>query len=246
MTRLKKAPVSNLSPELLAELTEQALLKINVHLADLHIKKQSDALKPLLEELKAAFMRELKSPHTKIIRNLDTKRDTILRALVKSLEGSIANRMFDETRADQAQVILDHVEKMGVRVIHKGDLEESIILKSFLQTMESCAGAQEEAGVDHIIATLASTQRAFDAAFSEKMGSETEHTGIREIRAIRQDIVRRYKAIMTYLDDLAFDTPLPYETTIVALNDLIDTVSAKQKALETRKENQAETELELV
>lgn len=237
MTQLRKVSLSSLSPELLAEMTEQTIMKMNPHKVNDHVEKQCLALVQLLDELKSAFMREQKSAHTPIIRALNKKRNDILKALNLSLESSIANRMFNNEKADHAVVIMGQLQKIGSGILRLADLEKSMAIKSILKSLNELPYAINGADVTIIINALDTTQKEFDLAYNAKLGSETSTTSIRDISSIRKDITVRYDAINSFFKTALIDTPELVENTVKALNDLADIIIAKQKSEETRKDH---------
>ncbi len=199
--------------------------------------RQKTALAGLTSEMDAAFQRIRISDFTVIKLNLDIRRDKLIVATRSTLNSAVSQGILSPEKADAAQKIIVHMDKMDDDVTKLGYREESAQIRGFLASVASLATEQNTTGTTELIAALQATQNEFEAVTTEKTDVETATIEPRNMKDIKKDIVIRLDGLFGHLTLNSLDLPEKYSSTVININKTIDEVMAKAKADSSRSES---------
>jgi ribosomal protein L25 (general stress protein Ctc) len=210
--------------------------------ADEFIAGQTARILELLRLIENSLLDSRKDPRTAALHQKDEARREAYGSLVGYLVGTVKVKFKLETSA-AARKLLGVVAKYGRNAYRLGATKQTATTQALLRELRSEALVEviAVAGAEDVVAHLELTQNDFEAAYMQKVESETHCMQPTTLQA-RNDVVFRLNGCLHYIDCRALDDQSTYAALITDINNIIQDVAPYARARRTRLENEAEEE----
>lgn len=200
---------------------------------------QKNGIESSVRDIESAQRYEKKNSFTLTSGEADAYRDRRFNLFKSRAEVNADNVEDEPVQAEKAQQVLDKLAKYGKKVARLSRSKESAVLNAIFAEFDSPENTTllEEAGLTLLYTKLKDAQAQYEAtdrAKVEEAVSKGEYIKPAESAA---NITYRLEALFSYMDALALDDFPTYESTIMALNEVIDSVMIPARARKSKKKN---------
>lgn len=248
--KIIKVKISRISREEFFEFLKQvAAIIAKADATKLNIKGKADDLVALFIKLQAALDKEKSSEITKLLNDLDRKRDILTSAFVKWLQAMSVYP--DDAIAKDATTLLHYVEGFGKNIATETDLAETTILSNIVAGFTNDAAKSTALTNMHGTAWITGIKDANDAFASEynkRIVSSADNSKTESFTVVRKQatdayiemielLISRYKSDKEDAKDVS-----GYEACMNELNTLIMKVNILAETSVARKKSDDATD----